>query len=177
MTQDGRLLALAVGAFSRPRTADRFQHDRPPEVARFDALPVWERPPALRIEFQDRWELRPCIGAMPRHGAASAETGGWIRPAERQPLDPFLLAAVTDAWPPAVFAMLDEDAPSMAVPTIELTIHFRASADEIAATGDRPLLCRFRTRTAADGFIEEDGEVWNEDGTLLAQCRQLAVLI
>ncbi|MGZ4786392.1 MAG: hypothetical protein ACXV5S_12035 [Acidimicrobiales bacterium] len=35
----------------------------------------------------------------------------------------------------------------------------------------------FRSTVASDGFIEEDGELWSRDGTLLAQSRQLAVFL
>jgi acyl-CoA thioesterase len=40
-----------------------------------------------------------------------------------------------------------------------------------------PVLVRFTSRTASGGFFEEDGEVWAPDGTLLAQSRQLALLL
>ena len=45
------------------------------------------------------------------------------------------------------------------------------------AAADDFLLAVFRTNAAADGFMEEDGEIWAPDGTLLAQCRQLALLM
>jgi acyl-CoA thioesterase len=35
----------------------------------------------------------------------------------------------------------------------------------------------FRSRTTAEGFFEEDGELWSQDGTLLAQSRQLGPVI
>lgn len=59
------------------------------------------------------------------------------------------------------------------VPTVDLTIHFRQ------APSGRPdwSLVRFRTLVATAGYLEEDGEVWSSDGRLLAQSRQLAVLL
>jgi len=35
----------------------------------------------------------------------------------------------------------------------------------------------FRTRVVHEGFLEEDGEIWSRDGRLLAQSRQLAILV
>ena len=39
------------------------------------------------------------------------------------------------------------------------------------------LLVRFRTRVAAEGYLEEDGEIWDRSGRLLAQSRQLAAIL
>jgi hypothetical protein len=54
--------------------------------------------------------------------------------------------------------------------TLELTAHVRA----------RPapgwLACRVSTRDVIDGYHEEDFEVWDSRGALVAQSRQLALL-
>jgi acyl-CoA thioesterase len=39
------------------------------------------------------------------------------------------------------------------------------------------VLGRFATRTARDGLLEEDCELWSRDGLLLAQSRQLALAL
>lgn len=80
------------------------------------------------------------------------------------------MAAFTDAWPPAVFSRL---ALPLGVPAVDLTIHFRHAAPRVPGWS----LVRFRTNLAAEGYLEEDGEVWSADGRLLAQSRQLAVLL
>ena len=64
------------------------------------------------------------------------------------------LAAIADAWAPAVFSRVVEP---LGVPTVDLTIHFR----------DRPTgepgwtFARFRSQHAAAGYVEEDGELWS----------------
>jgi acyl-CoA thioesterase len=61
----------------------------------------------------------------------------------------------------------------LAAPTIELTVHFRAP---LPAAGEW-VLGVFETKVARDGFFEEDGTLWTEDGELIAQSRQLALAI
>ena len=77
------------------------------------------------------------------------------------------LGVMVDAFPPTIF---NTTIPVAWVPTVELTAHVRA----------RPapgwLRCSFRTRFVTGGFLEEDGEVWDAGGTLVAQSRQLALV-
>jgi acyl-CoA thioesterase len=42
---------------------------------------------------------------------------------------------------------------------------------------DEPVLAVFRSSTSAGGLFEEDGELWSRDGVLIAQSRQLALLL
>jgi acyl-CoA thioesterase len=64
-----------------------------------------------------------------------------------------------------------------AAPTIDLTIHFRAPAATAALRPEDHVLGVFRSTASAGGFFEEDGELWSPDGTLLAQSRQLALML
>ena len=91
---------------------------------------------------------------------------GWFKLADDRPLDPIALLLVVDALPPVTF---DLGLPGWA-PTIELTAHVRGRPAEGWA------IVRHATRTISGGYFEEDCEVWDSAGHLVAQSRQLALL-
>ncbi len=93
--------------------------------------------------------------------------GGWCRWADGGEMDALGLLFVADAYPPAVF---DLGVAEVAwAPTIELTVQVRA----------RPapgwLATRFAARALTGGYFEEDGEIWDGQGRLVAISRQLAL--
>ena len=91
---------------------------------------------------------------------------GWFRfPDGREP-DPLSLLTVCDVLPPVTF---DLGMPGWA-PTLELTVHVRADP----APGW--LKVRHETRNLAGGLFEEDCEIWDSAGRLVAQSRQLALV-
>lgn len=75
---------------------------------------------------------------------------------------------------PSVFTRLEGPIP---VPTVDLTVHFRRSLPDDGAAPEDYHLALFRSETATDGFFVEDGEIWSQSGKLVAQARQLAVLM
>lgn len=171
MLQEGKLVALALAAFSKPREAESLSEVFMPEVAPPEACPEMEK----RIPVHERYEHRPAVGAQPFSGGDRAECGGWIRLRDGdRPLDAPLIAAYADAWPPALFARMSAPLAG-GIPTVDLTIHFRQTPG--AARSDDYALAVFRTRRAHEGFLEEDGEIWSRDGELLAQSRQLALIL
>ncbi len=179
LEQEGHLVALSVGALGTKREGDgpSFQEVHMPEVpppASVPPRPVEEGP---SFAFRGRYELRPVFGLGDPAPEAPAVTGGWIRPVGPRAGDAPLVAALCDAWPPAVFRKLGAAEGSRGVPTVELTVHFRAPDVVRRLAPDAHYLVRFATRMARDGFVEEDGEIWSETGTLLAQSRQLALLV
>jgi len=111
------------------------------------------------------------FGELPFTSAAEGLVGGWLGITESdRPIDALAIAILADAWFPAPWPRLPEFAPA---PTIDLTIHFRSP---LPAQGPL-LLGRFVTSYVRDGFFEEDGELWSPDGTLVAQSRQLGLLL
>lgn len=172
LLQDDRVCALALAAFSRPREAHAFCEARMPEVAPPERCPAPPRP----VEIAHRYDTRWAIGSLPFSGGDRALCGGWIRLAEPRAVDAPLLAAYADALPPAIFSRSSERDLAGGVPTVDLSVHFRASLPLEGARPDAFCLAVFRTQVAREGFLEEDGEIWSPGGVLLAQSRQLAVI-
>jgi acyl-CoA thioesterase len=177
LEQGGKLVALALAAFAKPRRSPEFHDLHMPEVPPPESL---ERRPVGGegvAPLRERLESRTVFGEMMRATSEHALAGGWLRPAEPRRADSLFVALLCDAWPPSVAqhrALAGADLRGM--PTVELTIHFRAPVPPSAKPDDF-YLGVFRSRTLRDGFFEEDGEIWTRDGLLLAQSRQLAMFV
>lgn len=94
-----------------------------------------------------------------------SEHKGWIRLVDERPWDAQSVLLASDAFPPPVLATQGMVA---WVPTIEMSVQIRKIPTS------RWLRCAFRSNYITDGLIEEDGEIWDEDGELVAISRQLA---
>jgi acyl-CoA thioesterase len=171
LIQSGKLRAIALCVLSGDYPSALEWSTPPPDAPRpeqIEPLPAPSGPIAPQIFGQ--LEFRPAFGAAPFSGADQALVGGWARTRHPVPADQELLCLYADAWLPAAFPRLD--GPCLA-PTLDLTIHFRSQPP----TGDRAqVLGRFSSSSSADGFFEEDGALWSEEGVLLAQSRQLALI-
>lgn len=171
---DGREIIRVLGTFGDVRAGAgerEFVTAEPFHVAPFDeCVPRTANSTTVTVGLNDRLDVRidpstvaPIEG--PRSG--EAEFRGWFAFADRRPSDPLALMLAADAFPPAVFHL---DLRPGWVPTLEMTVHVR----DVAAPG--PLRCRFRTRHVTNGLFEEDGEVWDSAGRLVALSRQMALV-
>lgn len=181
MEQNGVLMALALAAFSRPWDAPGARELPMPDLAPPDA----ERCSTPKIfrgapEFTRQLVMQPRVGALPfAASGAPMRIGGWIGlPEAGRPVDALTLALFCDAWFPPSFIALDQPAIS---PTVDLTIHFRQQPPPPSSHDGREpgalVLSVFDTRLLHDGFFEEDGVIWAPDGTVLAQSRQLGIIM
>jgi acyl-CoA thioesterase len=138
---------------------------------------AWLAPTPEMPSIVHRVRISPQLGGTPFSGreltpGEDVETGGWIELPEPRPLDAVYVALLSDVWWPPSLEPLT--APAIA-PTIDLTVHIRADLPP-AGLPHQAVLGRFRTAAAVNGTMEEDGELFLADGTLLAQSRQLALL-
>lgn len=173
LEQDGKLIALALGAFSTPWESPLLD-DLPPPAAE---PPDRSRPPVPDIakgrprpNFAKRLTMQARFGDAPFSRSDHGLVGGWLGLTERRPVDALAIVVLADAWWPAPWPRLAELAPA---PTVDLTVHFRAPLP----LPDGLLLGRFESRLVRDGYFDEDGVLWAEDGSVVAQSRQLGLLI
>jgi hypothetical protein len=175
LVQNDRVIATALAAFSTSRRGPEFLESVMPVVTPPEELdiPVFDSSlpataiPAMVHRYDQRW----AIGYRPFTGGAVAHIGGWIRLDEMRPVNEALLAAYSDAWMPAMFSRV---AGAWGITTVDLTVHIRSTPPP---GYDDWCLVHFRSVMSADGFCEEDGEIWTRDGQLLAQSRQLAAIV
>lgn len=174
MEQQGELQATALAVLADDLDASGFAELKMPDVE--PPAELYSPDPAqvtgMPTMFQN-YSVRPALGDEAFSGGAPY-SGLWIRAREPRPLDAPLAAAMLDAWFPAPFIRLERPVPA---PTIDYTVHFRAPLPTPGATAEDAYLATFRSGLARGGFVEEDGELWSQDGSLLAQSRQLALLL
>ena len=96
--------------------------------------------------------------------AGIPEMRGYFRLREDRDPDAYLLALAVDGLPPVVFGL----GAAGWSPTVELTWHMRA----VPAPG--PLRVATRCRHVSGGWFDEEAEVWDAAGRLVAQSRQIA---
>jgi acyl-CoA thioesterase len=177
MEQDGKLMALALAAFSVPWHAPEISEEPLPEVEPAEPRTDPPRPPHPQAPpFARHMEFQPRVGTRPFTGVdAPMEIGGWLALPEPRPLDALALAFFSDALFSPPFIRLTEPA---VTPTIDLTMHFRAYLPSAPEPGfAEQCFARFASKVVHEGFFEEDGVIWAADGTVLLHSRQLAIVM
>jgi acyl-CoA thioesterase len=138
--------------------------DLPPPAEAFDPLAGRQLP---GVTITDRVDYRVARYPGWSKGQPSGDPSQdfWMRFSDGRDADLLSLTLLVDAAAPVILEIGEA-----ASATIELTVHLRAHP----APGW--LACRARTRYVIDGYHEEDFEIWDSTGKLVAQSRQLALL-
>ncbi len=168
--EDTRITALATyGDFGRLGDDIATTAVEPELPPREQCIPNTMAPAEMRkfAPLMERFEMLfhpDQIGWAVGKPSGNAVMSAWFRLIDGREPDPIQLLMVLDALPPVTFEL---GRPGWA-PTLELTTHVRA----------RPapgwLKVRHESRNVAGGMFEEDCEVWDSAGRLVAQSRQLA---
>jgi acyl-CoA thioesterase len=172
LTQGGKArleLLAAFGDLTVPAGIDAGLTIAPPSLPPPEQCPLRTGDiQGIELPITERLETRLHPEQSQPGQAGRAEISGWIRFSDGREPDPRSLLLFADAFPPSPLGLLGLIG---WVPTIELTVHVRA----------RPapgwICARFLTEDLKDGRMVESGALWDSEGTLVAQSRQLGLVL
>ncbi len=177
MLQGERECVRYLGAFGTLREAptviysERKAPDWPPPDACIDWVTTAFPDPATRPPIVNRYDLRvpPHLGMYPVPPTGDDVTsGGYFKWPDADDVDLFGVLVAADRFPSSLFNV--PGAPDSWAPTIEMTVQLFA----------RPvpgrLTVRCASRIVTDPYFEEDGDIWDSDGNLIAVTRQIALI-
>ncbi|SDU34688.1 thioesterase family protein [Desulfobacula phenolica] len=168
LVQQGKEKIRAMGTFSSDVNEDVLceYETGPPVIASFEEC--FQVPVTPDNALFDNVDLRldpSCAGWLTGERSGRSEFKGWVRFKEKRKIDIPAILLFADTYPPPVFAKFG---PSTWVPTIELSVNIRKVPDTQILKGI------FKSRFVSGGLVEEDGELWNTHGELVAVSRQIS---
>ena len=122
----------------------------------------------IGLPIGDRLDVRLHPDYAVAGAAGDAKTAGWIRFLDGRAPDTTSLPLFTDTFPPSPFGLLGAVG---WVPTIELTVHIRRQP------ADGWIQAEFETEDLQQGRMLESGHLWDSEGHLVAQSRQLGLVL
>ena len=168
LSQNGNEKIRAFGTFAienKECPVESYESSEP-EIADLEKCVAVLEIPNYTLFGQLDVRLDPiCTGWMSGKLSDTSEIKGWIKFKNDRPYDVLSILLMVDSFPPAVISSQGMVA---WVPTIELSVNVRK-----LPTTDW-LKCSFRTRFITCGLLEEDGEIWDQEGELVAISRQIA---
>lgn len=170
LVQSGKEVAHAVVSTHDWDAVGSIEHTphAAPDVPRpEDCADASELIPGGLVPILDRYQYRmPVLGGwLTGKPSGTTEATCWIRAVDGRPVDALLAGAMVDAFPPVT-----AEIGHIASATIQLTVHYRRRPETVWALG------HVTTRHIISGYHDEDVELWDEQGRLIAQGRQLAIL-
>ena len=134
-------------------------------------------PPGNLAAWLQRYEMRPIIGAVPERWEGQAQEGGhgslsrlWMRDDPPRALDFCALAALADVFFPRLWLRRATRVP---VGTVSMTVYFHADGRLLKDTGAGHLLAEAHAHAFRNGFFDQTGLLWNEQGMLLCSTHQI----
>lgn len=169
--QDGREVVRITGTFTELASASgpTVLRGSPPTLpAPSDCLDVGAHEHMPEMFGKAHLRVTPASVAW----ASGTSTGvgiveGWTGIRDGEHVSTLAVLFLADAIPPPIFNFVEISFGWM--PTLELTVQVRA----VPAPG--PLAVRFSTRFVTDGYLELDGEMWDQTGRLVGLARQTAL--
>lgn len=127
--------------------------------------------PTEFVPFARHTEIRPVGPDRPFAGCEDPELTAWLRfVGDDTPVDTARLVVLMDSLAPSYTALLTTP---VLIPTIELSVWPAAGL----STASSPwILLRARTRSASEGWVDEQLDAWAPDGRYLGSGHQLRLV-
>lgn len=166
--QDGKetIRAMTIAAENHPQSLD-YQAYIAPQVE--------PRKKCLRLLGNSQYTLFSSVCILVEFASTAylrgkknktAEHRGWIRLKDNEEWNAQSIIFASDAVSPPILSLKGM---SPWVPTLEMSVQVRQMPQT------KWLKFRFKTRFLSEEYLEEDGELWDENGNLIAISRQLAM--
>jgi acyl-CoA thioesterase len=171
LLQDGtertRAWATFMDEANCDASANRYEKEAPAMPDRKECVSFPVMPKYTLFDHMDVLIAPSCAGWLKKGGDLSpvSEQKGWIKFKDDRPCDVLSLLLLADSFPPPVLASHGIVA---WVPTVEYSVSVRALPDT------QWIKAIFRSHYLTCDIVEEDGELWDENGKLLAISRQIA---
>lgn len=168
LVQEGREKIRAFGTFVKgdEESPEKHYEKSPPEIPRVEDCTVMPAMPGYTLFDQMDVLLDPaCAGWLSGRVADKSEIRGWVKFREDRSFDFSSILLIADCFPPPI--LVSHGMVSW-VPTIEYSVSVRSLPKS------RWLKGVFHTSFVNNGILEEDGEIWDESGDIVAISRQIA---
>ncbi|WP_206832535.1 acyl-CoA thioesterase [Alicyclobacillus fructus] len=170
MIQDAEVVTTATAVFGLRRDSWSHVEAVMPDVPTPGDVPRFEAPAPL--PWMQWYHVRLIRGSA-LDDVEDAVTYQWMRDDPPRPLDHAALAALCDTFVPRVYVKLKRPVP---IGTVTFTVYFLADPDTIFRQGTNELLGVARATRFHQGYFDQIGEVWSQDGELLATTTQLVYM-
>lgn len=178
LLQGDKTIAVSIATFASARDNFSFRDfampklPLPEDIAITDTMNPqmpWHAP------FRDQYDQRLAIGPTPPATASEGRVGGWTRFRENRQFDDLAIVAISDSWFPGL--AVKELPEAVHAPTVDHSVHFLSATPLASIALADFLLVEFTTSVSQEGYLVENGNIWGADGTLIAQSRQLAIIL
>jgi acyl-CoA thioesterase len=171
MQQEGQAVLTATVVTAVRRDTWGVDDEPMPDVpAPLEVAPASAHAP---LAFVSRYEIRPITGGLPLVWDGTGDSSLsrlWVRDHPARPLDFASLSAVSDIFFPRVFIRRSTPVP---VGTVSMSIYFHADSKQLTQVGRGFLLGQARAQAFRNGYFDQTGQLWSEDGVLLVTTHQL----
>lgn len=171
LEQAGEIVISATAVTAKRRDTLCAQEAVMPEVAKPRDVPAVMQKP--EVEWVKQYDLRYIRGELPiqwdGRDAGDSESLVWFSDQPPRPLDFASVTALADVFFPRVWLRRANRVP---IGTVSMGVYFHVSAHELQSVSGMYALGQAHSHVMHQGFSDQTGVLWSEDGRCLASTHQ-----